>query len=140
MNKKLNTLSHVCPESTTMAEKGESGKKKEFSENSHDYRHNTSEKDKMLPHSLLMNCVIRVLKHLGCPHSCSDGIRGPQADFCRSQSQTILTKLHRANSKQFSRFLKAMVRDQPIPEILEFFHAFIGFCVDPSSLLSPLSE
>ena len=25
-------------------------------------------------------------------------------------------------------------------ELIEFFHAFVGFCVDPSSLLSPLSK
>ena len=29
---------------------------------------------------------------------------------------------------------------RPIPEVLEFFHAFLGFCVDPGSLLSPMSK
>lgn len=87
-----------------------------------------------------MHCVIRVLKHLGCPYGCLEGVRGPQADICRSQGQTILTKLHRASSRQFSRFLKTMMREQPLVEILDFFHAYVGFCVDPSSLLSPLSE
>ncbi|XP_046741999.1 protein unc-80 homolog isoform X7 [Diprion similis] len=91
-------------------------------------------------HHLLMNCVIRVLKHLGCPHGCAEGMRGPPADFIRSQGQTILCKLHRASSRQFSKFLRSMIRDQPIPEILDFFHAYVGFCVDPSSLLSPLNQ
>ncbi|XP_076677709.1 unc80, NALCN channel complex subunit isoform X4 [Andrena cerasifolii] len=127
-------------ESTTVVEKLDSGKKKESPDIEQEYRRNLPEKNKYSAHSLLMNCVIRVLKHLGCPHSCAEGIRGPQADFCRSQGQTILTKLHRVSSKQFSRFLRTMVREQPIPEILEFFHAFIGFCVDPSSLLSPLNQ
>ncbi|XP_076221497.1 unc80, NALCN channel complex subunit isoform X7 [Nomia melanderi] len=125
-------------DSTTVIEKLEGGKKKESSENEQESRQNATNKNKSLSHSLLMSCVIRVVKHLGCPHSCSEGIRGPHADFCRSQAQTILSKLHRASSKQFSRFLRTMVREQPIPEILEFFHAFIGFCVDPCSLLSPL--
>ncbi|XP_031838288.1 unc80, NALCN channel complex subunit isoform X6 [Nomia melanderi] len=127
-------------DSTTVIEKLEGGKKKESSENEQESRQNATNKNKSLSHSLLMSCVIRVVKHLGCPHSCSEGIRGPHADFCRSQAQTILSKLHRASSKQFSRFLRTMVREQPIPEILEFFHAFIGFCVDPCSLLSPLNQ
>ncbi|XP_061939228.1 protein unc-80 homolog isoform X3 [Apis cerana] len=118
-------------ESATAVERAEAGKKKESPENEHEYRQDVSE-SKASSHNLLMNCVIRVLKHLGCPHNCSEGIRGQQADFCRSQAQTILVKLHRASSKQFSRFLRSMVREQPIPEVLEFFHALVGFCVDPN--------
>ncbi|XP_076295581.1 unc80, NALCN channel complex subunit isoform X10 [Lasioglossum baleicum] len=124
-------------ESATVIEKSETGKKKESSEN--EYRNNTP-KAKSLSHSILMSCVMRVVKHLGCPNNCMEGMRGTHADFCRSQAQTILGKLHRASSKQFSRFLRTMVRDLPIPEILEFFHAFTGFCVDPCSLLSPLNQ
>jgi hypothetical protein len=82
----------------------------------------------------------RVLKHLGCPHGCADGQRGPPADFLRSQGQNILSKLHRASPRQFSRFLREMVCNQTISDVLDFFHAYVGFCVDPSSLLSPLSE
>nr|CAD7443506.1 unnamed protein product [Timema bartmani] len=92
------------------------------------------------PHNLIMNCVIRVIKHLGCPHGCADGQRGPPADFLRSQSQTILSKLYRASSRQFSKFLREMMRRQSISDILDLFHAYIGFCVDPSSLLSPLNQ
>ncbi|XP_011502192.1 PREDICTED: protein unc-80 homolog [Ceratosolen solmsi marchali] len=55
-------------------------------------------------HNLMMNCTIRILHHLGCPHGCLDGIRGPQADFCRSQIQTILNKLHAASSKSKTWF------------------------------------
>ncbi|XP_046393341.1 protein unc-80 homolog [Ischnura elegans] len=92
------------------------------------------------PHSLIMNCVVRVLKHLGCPHGCSDGQRGPPADFLRSQGQSILTKLHRASEKQFSRFLRDLVNHNCLSEVMDFFHAYVGFCVDPSSLLSPLNQ
>ena len=84
--------------------------------------------------------IYRVIKHLGCPHGCADGQRGPPADFLRSQGQNILAKLHRASPRQFSRFLREMVCNQPISDILDFFHAYVGFCVDPSSLLSPLSK
>ncbi|XP_043793963.1 protein unc-80 homolog isoform X2 [Apis laboriosa] len=119
-------------ESATAVERAEAGKKKESPENEQEYRQDNLSESKVSSHNLLMNCVIRVVKHLGCPHNCSEGIRGQQADFCRSQAQTILMKLHRASSKQFSRFLRSMVREQPIPEVLEFFHALVGFCVDPN--------
>ncbi|XP_046670285.1 uncharacterized protein LOC124360589 isoform X5 [Homalodisca vitripennis] len=92
------------------------------------------------PHGLAMNCVIRVLRHLGCPHGCTEGQRGPPIDFLRSQGQSILSKLHRANAKQFGRYLRHMVNVDSIPDILDFFHSYVGFCVDPSSLLSPLNQ
>ncbi|CAK9824157.1 Protein unc-80 homolog [Anthophora retusa] len=138
--KQCDEITGNITESVIAVEKSETEKKKDSPVNEEEYRQELSEETKISSHNLLMNCVIRVLKHLGCPQSCSEGIRGPQADFCRSQSQTILSKLYRASSKQFSRFLRSMVREQPIPEILEFFHAFVGFCVDPSSLLSPLNQ
>ncbi|CAG5075777.1 Similar to unc80: Protein unc-80 homolog (Drosophila melanogaster) [Cotesia congregata] len=91
-------------------------------------------------HALMLNCVFRVIKHLGCPHGCADGIRGAQADFCRSQVSSLLSKLFHSSSRQFSRTLRLMVRNQPISEILELFHSYVGFCVEPSSLLSPLNQ
>ncbi|XP_020299995.1 protein unc-80 homolog isoform X4 [Pseudomyrmex gracilis] len=124
---------------TGIDNKSETGKKQDSPTNQ-DRRHDSIEKGKPTAHNLLMNCVVRVLKHLGCPHGCLDGVRGPQADICRSQSQTILTKLHRASSRQFSRFLRTMMREQPLQEIMDFFHAYVGYCVDPSSLLSPLNQ
>ncbi|XP_072743186.1 protein unc-80 homolog isoform X2 [Anoplolepis gracilipes] len=125
---------------TGIDNKSETGKKQDspMGLNQQECRHD--EKGKPTAHNLLMNCVIRVLKHLGCLHGCLDGVRGPQADICRSQGQTILTKLHRASSRQFSRFLRTMIREQPLPDILDFFHAYVGYCVDPSSLLSPLNQ
>lgn len=84
--------------------------------------------------------IFRIYKHLGCPHGCADGQRGPPADFLRSQGQSLLMKLHRNNQKQFSLFLRDFVKNQTIGDVLEFFHAYLGFCVDPSSLLSPLSK
>jgi len=81
-----------------------------------------------------------VYKHLGCSHGCGDGLRGPPADFLRSQGQTILVKLHHNNQTQFAKFLREFVKEQTLADVLEFFHAYLGFCVDPTSLLSPLSK
>ncbi|KAK9884494.1 hypothetical protein WA026_007335 [Henosepilachna vigintioctopunctata] len=93
----------------------------------------------MTSHRLIMNTIIRILKHLGCPHGCSDGQRGPAAEFLRTQCQNILTKLNRASGKEFKGFLRDFIKSHYLPDILEFFHAYVGFCIDPSSLLSPLS-
>ncbi|XP_018375379.1 PREDICTED: protein unc-80 homolog isoform X1 [Trachymyrmex cornetzi] len=125
---------------TGIDNKSETGKKQDSPTELHQEHGYDSSKSNPTAHNLLMNCVIRVLRHLGCPHGCLDGVRGAQADICRSQGQTILTKLHRASSRQFSRFLRTMIREQPLTEILDFFHAYVGYCVDPSSLLSPLNQ
>ncbi|XP_063871430.1 protein unc-80 homolog isoform X10 [Scylla paramamosain] len=99
------------------------------------------EKDKELkPHSVFMDIVIRLYRHLGCQHGCNDGHRGPPADFLRHTGQALLARLHRHDQSAFRRFLRSYVKVRPIPEILEFFHAFLGFCVDPGSLLSPMSQ
>lgn len=91
-------------------------------------------------HNLSMGIVKRALLHLGCPHGCNDGVRGAQAEFLRLQCNTILTRLLKQAPSLSKRYLRDMVREWTIHEIIEFFHAFVGFCVDPSSLLSPLSE
>lgn len=87
-----------------------------------------------------LHVCFSVLKHLGCQHGCADGQRGPAAEFLRTQCQNILAKLSRASNKQFKCFLRDYVRSQSIADIMEFFHAYVGFCIDPSSLLSPLSK
>ena len=88
----------------------------------------------------MMNTIIRILRHLGCPHGCTEGIRGPQAEFCRSQIQTILGKLHKADRKHFANYLRNVCKESPLTHIVDLFHAYVGFCMDPGSLLSPLSK
>ncbi|XP_049834730.1 protein unc-80 homolog isoform X4 [Schistocerca gregaria] len=91
------------------------------------------------PHTMAMSSITRVIKHLGCPHGCGDSQRGPPADFLRSQVQSLLGKLHRINQKMFAHFLRELVRRQTVSDTIDLFHAYVGFCVDPSSLLSPLN-
>lgn len=91
-------------------------------------------------HKLSMGITKRALLHLGCPHGCNDGIRGPPAEFLRTQCHTILSRMLRTAAPMSRNYLRDMVRTSPLHELVEFFHAFVGFCVDPSSLLSPLSK
>ncbi|GAB6032279.1 hypothetical protein CHUAL_010920 [Chamberlinius hualienensis] len=91
-------------------------------------------------HHLFMDSLARVYTHLGCPHGCGDGHRGPPAEFLRSQSHNTLGKLHKVDKKQFRKYLQDFVKQRPLTEVLDFFHAFVGFCVDPSSSISPLGH
>lgn len=91
-------------------------------------------------HKLAMGIIKRALLHLGCPHGCNDGVRGAQAEFLRLQCNSNLSRLMKQASSLSKKFLREMVRESSLHELIEFFHAFVGFCVDPSSLLSPLSK
>ena len=68
------------------------------------------------------------------------GIRGPLADFLRNQCQKILFRLLKQVPCRTKSYLKHMIKSSPIHELVEFFHSFTAFCVDPNSLLSPLSK
>ena len=81
----------------------------------------------------------RVIRHVGCPHGCGEPGRGSAGESLRCLSQALLAKLHRASRKHFNKFFKTMVATSSVPDLIDFFHAYVGFCVDPASLLSPLS-
>lgn len=91
-------------------------------------------------HNLTMGIIKRALLHLGCPHGCNDGVRTAQAEFLRLQCNSNLSRLLKQASSLSKKYLRDMVRESSLHELIEFFHAFVGFCVDPSSLLSPLSK
>lgn len=48
--------------------------------------------------------------------------------------------MNRASAKQFKDFLRDYVKFNTLIDILDLFHAYVGYCIDPSSLLSPLSK
>ncbi|XP_039948637.1 protein unc-80 homolog isoform X7 [Bactrocera tryoni] len=91
-------------------------------------------------HEISMGIVKRALLILGCHNGCNDGARGPPADFLRSQCQKILSRILRQASQRTKRYLQQMVKTSDLQELVDFFHAFVAFCVDPSSLLSPLTH
>lgn len=91
-------------------------------------------------HNLTMGILKRALLHLGCPHGCNDGVRGAQAEFLRLQCNSNLSRMLKQAPSLSKKYLRDMVRDSSLHELIEYFHAFVGFCVDPSSLLSPLSK
>lgn len=82
----------------------------------------------------------RVIKHLGCPHGCGEGHRSATAESVRRQAHACLLRLHRADESQFRRFLRELVRERSLAEVVDIYHALMGFCAETGSLLSPTSE
>uniref|UniRef100_A0AAG5CN78 Protein unc-80 homolog n=1 Tax=Anopheles atroparvus TaxID=41427 RepID=A0AAG5CN78_ANOAO len=91
-------------------------------------------------HSLTIGIVKRAFMHLGCPHGCNDANRGPPAEVLRTTCNSILSRLLRQNGKILKGNLRSFIKESPLHEIADFFHAYLGYCVDPSSLLSPLNH
>ncbi|XP_059153938.1 protein unc-80 homolog isoform X2 [Physella acuta] len=98
-------------------------------------------RDEVTAHSLAMDSLFRIYKALGCPHGCGDGVVGSQGDHLRIKGQNCLQRLHKMNPTMFHQFLRDTVRKRPLQETVDFLHAFLGFCFDPSTLLqSPMSQ
>ncbi|XP_064455968.1 protein unc-80 homolog isoform X2 [Ornithodoros turicata] len=96
--------------------------------------------DELTTHNLFVDTVIRVIKHLGCPHGCGEGHRSSSADTVRGRAQICLAQLNQADESQFRHFLRELVRSRALPEVVDIFHAFVGFCAETGSLLSPLTQ
>ncbi|XP_050101355.1 protein unc-80 homolog isoform X2 [Anopheles aquasalis] len=91
-------------------------------------------------HSLTVGIVKRAFMHLGCPHGCNDANRGPPAEVLRTTCNSVLSRLLRQNGKLLKSNLRTFIKEATLHEVTDFFHAYLGFCVDPSSLLSPLNH
>lgn len=96
--------------------------------------------DELSTHNLFVDSVIRVIKHLGCPHGCGEGHRSPTAESVRRQAHACLLRLHRADESQFRRFLRELVRERSLAEVVDIYHALMGFCAETGSLLSPITQ
>ncbi|KAK3087178.1 hypothetical protein FSP39_002695 [Pinctada imbricata] len=86
-------------------------------------------------HTLAMDSLFSIFKALGCPHGCGDGVRSQLGDHLRSKGHTCLQRLQHINPVLFRIYLKDTVKRCPIQETVDFLHAFLGFCVDPSYTL-----
>ncbi|GFR73729.1 Unc-80-like protein [Elysia marginata] len=98
-------------------------------------------KDEVTAHSLAMDSLFRIYKALGCPHGCNDGVMGSLGDHLRLKGQNCLQRLHKLNPAMFHKFLRDTVKKRPLQESVDFLHAFLGFCFDPTTLMqSPMSH
>ncbi|KAL8568215.1 hypothetical protein ACOMHN_027738 [Nucella lapillus] len=89
-------------------------------------------KNDITAHSLAMDSLFRIYKSLGCPHGCGDGVVGPLGHHLRLKGQNCLHRLHKVNPALFHKFFRDTVRRRPLQETVDFLHAFLGFCLDPT--------
>ena len=77
----------------------------------------------------------RIFRIIGCPHGCGDGCAsaGEKGVTLRTQSLDLLTRLMRLNKPALLRYLKRALLQQAAQEVMDFLHALLGFCVDPST-------
>nr|CAH7758097.1 unnamed protein product [Callosobruchus chinensis] len=68
------------------------------------------------------------------------GSDGEQPEKFISPHRLMMNIIVRASGKMLKNYLRDYVKYQSMNDILDFFHAYLGYCVDPSSLLSPLSK
>lgn len=83
--------------------------------------------------------LFRVIQQLGCSQGCGAAARGPPAECLRVQARCLLGRARRAAPAATSRLLRAAAARKPLTKLMPFLHAYLAFCVDPSTLLSPLS-
>lgn len=84
--------------------------------------------------------IRRLLRQLGCSHGCTTALRGPQAECLRVQARNSLRQLRSASIPKFTIRLKEMTKYSPIREVLDNLHASVGFCAEPATMVSPMSE
>ena len=102
-------------------------------------RNNQKEPTQFSVHNLFVDSLMFISKHLGCPHGCNEGLHGPQADGLRKHLRESLLYLFQVNELQFIKYFRQLVTKRPVPEMLDLFHAFVGFCTEcPASKKHPL--
>ncbi|XP_067144484.1 protein unc-80 homolog isoform X1 [Centruroides vittatus] len=103
-------------------------------------RTSTKEKQEKTSFYLLLDILMRISKHLGCPHGCGEGHRSSTADALRYRLLSMLNNLHNTDQSQFRRFFQEMIRVNALTEIVDALHTFFGFCSEPGAALSPLGQ
>ncbi|XP_071950483.1 protein unc-80 homolog isoform X2 [Antedon mediterranea] len=82
-------------------------------------------------HNLVMETLVCVFRALGCKHGCGEGLRGQAGNILRQQGQNCLNRMYKIDARQFRRYLRYVISTHPLDSIIDFLHAFLGFCVDP---------
>lgn len=88
------------------------------------------EADELSVHHLFLDTVTRLIKQLGCPHGCGEGHREEEAHALRRAIGVTLAYLFHASEGQFAAFFDEMVARRHLQEIMDVFHAFLGFCAE----------
>ncbi|XP_074595949.1 unc80, NALCN channel complex subunit [Brevipalpus obovatus] len=88
-------------------------------------------------YTIFLNTLVKVCRHMGCPHSCNGGHQNPHSEVTRKSIVEMLNLLYRANEGEFIDYFREMIERRSMQEIVDTFHAFLGFCGSRSSRNSP---
>lgn len=91
-------------------------------------------------YQIFLDTVLKVYRNLGCPYSCHEGHTSGQSESGRKEIVDMLTLLYHTSETEFNDFLKDMVVRRPLQEVIDTFHAFLGFCSERSPIISPNSS
>ena len=93
-------------------------------------------------HHLFMDTLLRLIKQLGCPHGCGEGHREDDALQLKRSIVVTLSYLYHSSESHFGNFFDEMVNRRGIQEIVDIFHAFLGFCAEThnNSSVNQLSQ
>ncbi|GFU92690.1 protein unc-80 homolog [Trichonephila clavipes] len=98
-------------------------------------------KEELTLHHLFMDSLWRICKFLGCPLSCGELPRSrPTAESLRLQILNSFNCLYEVDKVQFRSFLRDIVTRRPLLEVMDFFHSFVGFCMESGSPVSPVAQ
>ncbi|XP_055936881.1 protein unc-80 homolog isoform X2 [Argiope bruennichi] len=98
-------------------------------------------KEELTLHNLFMDSLWRICKFLGCPLSCGELPRSrPTAEALRLQILNSFNHLYEVDKQQFRSFLREIVNQRPLLEVMDFFHSFVGFCMESGSPVSPIAQ
>ncbi|KAI1307248.1 Protein unc-80 -like protein [Halotydeus destructor] len=98
------------------------------------------EVEELSVHQLFIDTLMSVNRHLGCPHGCTEGFHGSQADCLRKQILDIFLKLFNTNESQFIKYFIDSTNKTNLQELIDLYHAFLGFCASNPTLLSPMTQ
>ncbi|MGH0120631.1 UNVERIFIED_CONTAM: hypothetical protein FKN15_009996 [Acipenser sinensis] len=82
-------------------------------------------------HRLALTMLIKIVKSLGCAYGCGEGHRGLSGDRLRMQAQNCLTRLYKLDKLQFRQTVRDYVNKDSLNNVVDFLHAFLGFCMEP---------
>lgn len=88
--------------------------------------------------TIFLDTVVKVCRHLGCPHACHGGRpQAPQSERARKTIAEMFKLLYNGSEGEFVDYFRDMVAHRSIQEIVDTFHAYLGFCDDKNIISSP---
>ena len=101
----------------------------------------STDNEELSIHHLFMDTIFRLIKQLGCPHGCGEGHREEEALQLKRSIIVTLSYLHQSSESHFANFFDEMVNRRNIQEIVDIFHAFLGFCAEVhNNSISPINQ